>query len=532
MKSLTLIIFTVLAVKVSAQKELPNTNVEVISNFQAEIKDQNKKDLLPIIEAGNQNKTEQKYRLTKRQLEGITYEAPKIRPLAMKGEKQPKAYNGFGKIGYGIPNTPYLHAGYHYQNNDKYRIFGTAFHQSANNKSINNQKFSNTNIQIGGSVNTEMNIGVDAALTLQNNLFNFYSVDSLPNGIEPLRRFGNSGFQAKVYNTEETSWGINYAVGLRYNNLQTNFDTRENDFDLNIGMTKYFNDNLPFDIIVGTHITNLKDSTSSGNNNFYMKPKLTWTNDIARIVVGLNLVAVDDEFAVLPNIEGMIKISGNYIALYGGWEGDVRKNTYQYLSEWNPFIVERQELTNSKWNRFYGGLRGKIGRINYQGEASFKNINNMALFVNDSLRPWGFNVNYDQLQVFNLNGTLDIDLAKGLKFIGNIQYNVYTTDVERTAWQLPSLEANMGLHLTTMNDKMHIKAELYMADGLSYLDYQTDKIESQNLLFDLSFEAAYRFSEKFGVFFQVNNLPNNKYRRWYNTPTYGLNVLGGLTARF
>ncbi|HMG15374.1 MAG TPA: hypothetical protein VK590_08015, partial [Saprospiraceae bacterium] len=162
----------------------------------------------------------------------------------------------------------------------------------------------------------------------------------------------------------------------------------------------------------------------------------------------------------------------------------------------------------------------------------FKSVKNMMLFINDSVKPYGFGLVYDDLDIFNINGTLILDVAQGLSFTGNVGYNIYTPDKQKEAWHLPSLEANFGAVLNALNDKMRIKAELYVADAGKYKVYESQKAENLNMLLDLSFEVAYRFSEKFGVFFQLNNLPNNKYQRWYNTPTYGLNVLGGLTARF
>jgi hypothetical protein len=198
----------------------------------------------------------------------------------------------------------------------------------------------------------------------------------------------------------------------------------------------------------------------------------------------------------------------------------------------NPFVVRSQQLTNSNFNRFYGGIRGKVGAIQYQGEAGFKTIKKMPLFINDPELNFGFTTIYDELKVFDINSTLIVDLAKGLQFTGLVKYNIYTTDLQKEAWHLPNLETNLGLSLLTMNDKFKIKSELYIADASFFKNYSTDKAEKNNALFDISFEASYRFTEKFGLFFQLNNLPNNKYRRWYNTPTYGLNILGGLTARF
>ena len=70
-----------------------------------------------------------------------------------------------------------------------------------------------------------------------------------------------------------------------------------------------------------------------------------------------------------------------------------------------------------------------------------------------------------------------------------------------------------------MENGLHYK----LADGTS---------DNLNSLFDLSLGAEYLFTENIGAFFDVNNLLDNKRQRWRYYPTYGLNVMLGLTARF
>lgn len=532
MKYFILLITILAVVQLKAQKELPSEKVDVISNFEATIKDQNKQDVKPVLVDESSQKTPQKYTLSQRYLGDITYEAPKIKPLAMKTEKGPKAYNGFAKVGYGIPSSPFINAGYNYANEDKYKIGASFLHHSANNKSVPNQKYSLTTFDLGGGINTDLDFAIDAGLHIEDDRFNFYSIDSLPAGVDPLRRFSIGGFKAKAFNTKETSWGINYDVGFDYTNLKTNTNIKENDFDIHIGVDKWFTDNIPLKILVGTNLTSLQDSVKSSLNNFYLKPSLSFTGESYNIKAGVSLISTNDKFKVLPDLEAMVRISGNALAVYAGWTGDVQKNTYRSLMRQNPFVATHEILTNSDFNRFYGGIRGKVGAIGYQGEAGFKSINNMPLFKNDSAKTYGFDVVYDGLDIFNVNGTLLIDLAKGFTFTGNVGYNIYTTDKELEPWHLPSIEANLGLVLLAMQDKMRIKTEVYIADPGKFYNWETKESESLNALLDLSFEIDYRFSEKFGVFFQLNNLANNKYQKWYNTPTYGLNILGGLTARF
>ncbi len=525
-------LFVCCANELTAQKELSTEKVEVFTNFQATIRDQDKQNISPVIKDEAAKMQTMEYNIGLLNPAAVAYDAPAIRPLAMKTDKGPKAYNGFAKVGYGIPSSPYANVGYHYAQDDKFKIFANVLHHSANNKSVQNQKFSLTKIELGGGFNTSLNFAADAGIKVEDERYNFYSVDSLPAGVEPLRKFNTTAFGVKVYNSDENSLGVDYEAGFDFSNLKSNFDLKENDFDIRLKATKWFSDNFSFALTTGNHLTTLTDSIKSTLNNFYLRPAITFSGDVFRIRAGVNLVATNDEFKVLPDLEAMVSVAGNAFGVYAGWYGDVQKNTYRSLMQQNPFIVQDVTLTNSAYNRIYGGIRGRIGAIQYQGEAGYKSISGMPLFVNDSLRPYGFGLVYDDLKIFDINGTVILDLARGLQFTGLVKYNIYTTDKEKEPWHLPNLESNLGLSLLTLNDKLKLKAEVYLADATYSKNYETLKPQKNNALLDLSFEAAYRFSEYFGIFFQLNNLPNSKYKRYYNTPSYGLNILGGVTARF
>ena len=82
-----------------------------------------------------------------------------------------------------------------------------------------------------------------------------------------------------------------------------------------------------------------------------------------------------------------------------------------------------------------------------------------------------------------------------------------------------------------MEDKLRLKAELYVENGVPYLD-EDGEAGNLNGLFDLSFGADYQVAKNFGIFLNLNNVAANKRERWVNYPTYGINVLGGITARF
>jgi outer membrane receptor protein involved in Fe transport len=57
-------------------------------------------------------------------------------------------------------------------------------------------------------------------------------------------------------------------------------------------------------------------------------------------------------------------------------------------------------------------------------------------------------------------------------------------------------------------------------------------LERLNGVFDLNLGVSYDYNKTFGFFLNINNVTSARYFRWYNYPTYGFNVLGGLNIRF
>ena len=123
-------------------------------------------------------------------------------------------------------------------------------------------------------------------------------------------------------------------------------------------------------------------------------------------------------------------------------------------------------------------------------------------------------------------------LFKGFELTGTITQNVFNNlAVNERPWHLPSTELNVTATYLTLEDKLRLKGELYIENGVPY---RTDEGTTDNLngLFDLSFAADYQISKNFGAFLNLNNIASNKRQRWHRYPTFGLNVLGGIKLRF
>jgi len=93
---------------------------------------------------------------------------------------------------------------------------------------------------------------------------------------------------------------------------------------------------------------------------------------------------------------------------------------------------------------------------------------------------------------------------------------------------LPSLTLNVGAVVRLLDEKLKVRADLFLQNGVPA---RTTNNESRSLnpLLDISAGAEYQLTDNIGLFARLNNLMDNR-RQHY--PVLGMNGLVGLTARF
>ena len=82
-----------------------------------------------------------------------------------------------------------------------------------------------------------------------------------------------------------------------------------------------------------------------------------------------------------------------------------------------------------------------------------------------------------------------------------------------------------------IDDKLKIKAELYLANSIPYLDAAGDEQVLTGVT-DISLGATYDVTKNIGVFLDLNNITNTSNTRFFRYPNFGFNVLVGVKARF
>lgn len=516
---------------------------EIIKNFDARLIDAEKVRPVPLLPSIDTSTRPQTYSVQPRSV-GVAYIAPKLRPIALKPEPPTSMYNGYVKAGYGSPNSPYVQAGYQFGQAKLYNVGLNVNHHSANYKSLENQRFSLTNVVAKGAFFAPNGMGIEGDIGFNSNAQWLYGYDherKTFSSSSAKQFFNGLEMGARLYNSQRTMADFDYGVGVRYYNLWDNFSANENSFDIKAEGTKWFAETNPLNVTIRANFNSLdtNGSVSQSLNTIFIKPNFTFHGDIFKVRVGMNLVSYKDDFYPMPDLEATVNALGNQVVAYAGWKGDFLINSLRNLSSYNPYIITQRkekgksiQIQNTQQTEFYGGLKGTLSSLDYQAQVGYQSNNNLALFLADTADDFRrFTTLYDTVSIFNIRGTITMRLIKRLELTGTLSQNIYSSKNQERAWGLPSLDLNVGAKYTIIADKAFARGNLYVQNGVNYRNAQ-GQADRLGALYDLSLGAEYWASKNFGFFFDINNLLNNKRQRWFNYPIYGLNIMGGLSARF
>ncbi len=514
-------------------QDLETETVEVVKDFEARLADAHKIKLMPAPEVKAVSDKRFDYILDQKIIP-IEYLPAAIKALSLPTDPVDVGYRGFVKAGFGYPLSPYLDAGYLMGDPEANNLFARISHHSANDDNVENQRFSDSDFLLKGVAHTPYGFAVEGTghAGLDNHYFYGYKRDERSFIDDDVRNKLNLfDLGIKLYNSAESESKFNYWAGFNAYRFGNNFATRETGLNIDLGLTKWFGNN-PLSLTLGTDLSRLKDTQIRKINNFFINPTFSFGTQSLRFRMGGKLATSNEEYYVFPDVELVLNLAGNGLSLFAGADGGLRKNSFKILSEYNPFLVpELSDTKNSVFYDFYGGVKGAFSGIEYSGQIGFKPTDDLVLFQVNQDKYWNrFDVLYDTANIIYVQASLKGNLFTNIDISASIIKNIYDLTLEEEPWYLPKLQATAGISYLAMDRRLRLKGDIYFTDPVEYqpLDFP----DEPNTLLDISLGADFYLTDHFGLFLHLNNLSANKYRRWYGYPGYGLNVLGGLTARF
>ena len=334
--------------------------------------------------------------------------------------------------------------------------------------------------------------------------------------------------------------------------------TGETNFQFDV-LDSPINSSIKVDYLKGSFAKNYNglDTQNYGNIQISVAPSYQYVQDDLTVLVGFKAYYLMDseqnknDFYIYPNVEASYAVVNSIVVAYAGIKGDLYQNTYYDFAQINPFVSPTLDIRPSSTPyKVFVGTKGKLSQsIGYDVKGSFAREQNKALFRTHSIQNFSapnnynqgnsFGVVYDDVDVINISGALEIDMGQKLNVRLKGDLYKYTSDAEPTAWNLPEFEASLFLDYQ-LSDKLSMAANLFYwgsrqdttnLEGLFIPEPITPNVTLDAFL-DANFQVSYEITNQFGAFVKVNNIANNSYNRWNHYPVQGFQILGGVSYKF
>lgn len=259
----------------------------------------------------------------------------------------------------------------------------------------------------------------------------------------------------------------------------------------------------------------------------------------------------ESEFKFYPNVDVSYQLLPEIVTIFASATGGLLHNTYQNRVEENPFLAPNfYSIPTDEKYKISAGLKGKIAsNMGYLFSGAYSNQENTPLYMlNQNLsdgtievKPYqlgnSFQVVYDNAKIISLDGELTFDFSKEFTFGGNINMSFYNFENVEENWNLPSLKTN--IYADYHHDKWKGVARLLMMSErkdkeIPYSISTTPEfnVVSNGTYLDLNAELYYSFTNQLSVFAKTHNILTANYKRYYNYPVQGLQILAGINYKF
>lgn len=501
-----------------------------------------------------------------------SFDLQRIAPATVSlQQKLNQLYPGYAKIGIGSVLMPMADVYYNNTRSRKYNYGGNVQHISSFGpmRDVAPANFDRTAVRGFVSV-AEKKYGWDAEALYKNQGLHFYGFPNENANADSIgQRFTTIGTSAQFHSHKKDSGAVNWHAGIAYRHFNdkkpmadslADWRATENYFAITGSASKRIGNEI-FEAAIGLQnnrynygvldsMIGVADSGFVRNNTFfYLRPHVTTYGKNGRlkaqIGVDISISKWDNTKAYLyPDFSAKYSMFKDALIPYVALKGGLTQQSFYALTGVNEFVLSHVELRNeNKALEAVIGLKGTISkRIGFNVMASFANVKDRALFVKDTLHSAGnrFNVIYDTMNITTFEAALNYQLHEKIKLDLVGRYYSYNALNNTYAWNLPQVQVVLrGSY--NLYDKFIFSADVNLEGGRKALVYATESgatLENGQYAVPLGFIAdanlsvEYRYNKRISAFLNFNNIAAQRYKRWYNYPTQGLQAMAGVTFRF
>ncbi|MFP4023319.1 MAG: hypothetical protein ACLFVR_02240 [Thiohalospira sp.] len=535
--------------KTFAQDDKLLKEVKVVKPYEPTISDANKISFLPKISDTVKIVPEVNYLLQTKPV-NVSYSIDPIKPAKMVSEPLTKLYNSHIKVGLGTKTLPLLEAYINNQRSDNYSI-GAYYKYNASYAKVdllNDERvfagYSDNDLQLFGKKFFN-NSTLQGDVGVKGNTRYFYGydtkIDTSMDKEDIRQKYLQMNFNANYKSNYVDSNHINYdfKIGLDY--IKDDFDNNELGFKIEGDINKIFSKEM-VGARVGVEHYSVNELVDSSNNTIInINPWVGKFGDKWRVKAGINVFSDirDDNSNMYYYPTGILEydIANHYLIPYAGVDGKIEVNSFLKTIDINPFVVPGTSMLNTDHKLIlYGGIRGNFNsKTYYNFKVTYSLIDNMPFFVNnlsltDSIGNQ-FSVVYDNIELVSYFGELSVAPNEKLNLHIKANYRDFKMDKELKPWHKPSFDLTFSARYN-LRDKIILKADIFsLGKRYAKLNDNNDYSELESVI-DINLGAEYRYSKILSGFVQFNNILSESYYQWNYYPTYGFNVLLGVTYSF
>lgn len=456
-----------------------------------------------------------------------------------------KYYRAYALGGFGLYASPRVELYFNSLRNRNWNYGFEAKHFSGNGgiKDVVSSSWGNTSADIWATRYLKKSaITVNAGYA--NNIVHYYG--GMPNLDSPLTKAQiaqkvNSGdIKVSMKSFFRDTSKINYTVNAAYKYLQDNYNTVENRARVDghilgsylnqyydLGYVVDFNNTESVSSALGTEITDSLPINVSQNTVVGINPAIDLHGDKWKVLAGVNMYFDNSRFHFYPRAEAYYELFDQLFIPYLGINGEIKKRTFGIFFEENPFVISSTPIKNTNQKIYlYAGLRGKITKnISFNVNFSHEEVDNMALFVNDTLYSTQnrFNINYDKVKMNGIYASLKYDQLNKLSVALSGNFVSYQSSNELYAWQKPNTKIDLTIDYNLSNKFLvglsfyyvgqRKAASLVPVEGIS--PDQGIYVVDLDGYVDANLNFEYRYTQRLSGFVTINNLFSSKYDAWY-----------------
>lgn len=494
-------------------------------------------------------------------------------------ESLDRLYKGYIKGGIGLYTTPLAEIRYNSvrSRNSAYGAHARHFSSNGGLNDVLKNSYSDNLVDIWGRKFFRQHEGTIGA-KYERNMVHYYGFnqDSLLNmlqnnefatydskDIKQIYNYMEGRANWKSYYRDSTK--LNHTIDARYYHYSSAFDSRENNFLINAHLVKFINnDHYTLDASVDYNnykrLTNSRFAYMTTENQDDTQRELASNDAIVKLrpqivkrgknwhaLIGIGIYAELDntaKFHFYPDAEFKYSLFDDMLIPYVGLTGGLNRNSYNSLTQENPFLLSDVTLFNSSLDyKIYGGIRGRFSRdISFNIGVNYNRTSDMPLMVNDDIYSTEnrFDVVYDRVDQFKVFGELTFKKHEKLLIMARGSYTSYSLRTQAEPWHLPNLRIDVTADYN-LAKKLYAKLRVHAENdrkAFSRFDVQgaeqagTDYSVTLKGFVDADIGFEYRYTNRLSAFIEVKNLFATRYQRWYKYPVQRFLLLGGLTFSF